>query len=65
MKKEMLHSLQVRMDQFLADCDESYPDHELVHEKLADQMATAAAVVYDACQDAQRFLKRETVTSKL
>jgi hypothetical protein len=55
MKLEFLESLQVRMDQFLADCDEADADHELVHPDLSDQMAAAAAMVYDAAQAAQKY----------
>jgi hypothetical protein len=54
-KKQMLESLQVRMDQFLADCDEEFPDHEYVHPDLANQMAAAAAAVYDSGQAAQKY----------
>ena len=54
MKKPMLEALQVLMDSFLEDCDESFPDHEYVHPDLANQMAAAAAAVYDSGQAAQK-----------
>jgi hypothetical protein len=55
MKKQMLEALQVLIDEFLADCDESFPDHEYVHPDLANQMAAAAAAVYDSGQAAQKY----------
>lgn len=55
MKKEMIEALRILMDRFLEDCDEAYPNHEYVHPKLADQMAAAAAQVYDSGQDAQKY----------
>jgi hypothetical protein len=55
MKKAFLDSLKTRIDQFLEDCDEADSNHEFVYPQLADDMAKAAALVYDACQAGQKF----------
>lgn len=57
MKKAHLEALQVRMDEFLGKCDEDGGNPQWCYEKLADDMAKAAALVYDSCMAGQAFAK--------
>lgn len=56
MKKPHMDSLKATMDQFLGNCDEDGGNPELCYDKLAEDMAKAAALVYDSCMAGQKFL---------
>ncbi len=45
------------MEQLLEQWDEESGDHEPVHESLAQEMAAAAATVYDSGQSAIKFAR--------
>lgn len=59
MKKRHLEALKIRMDNFLEDCDIDGGNPGLCYETLADDMAKAAALVYDACMAGQKFAKEQ------
>jgi hypothetical protein len=54
--------LKVHMDGFLEDCDTDGGNPELCYHKLADDMAKAAALVYDSCMEGQKFERSERLT---
>lgn len=57
MKKKHLESLKARLDKFLGDCDSDGGNPEWCYDKLADDMAAAAALVYDSCMAGQKFAR--------
>ena len=60
----MTNHLKATLKQVMEDWIEGEADHPdrpdgYIHDKLADQMASAAAAVYDANFDGQAFADRE------
>lgn len=59
MKKSHLEGLKVLMHGFLEDCDNDGGNPEWCYQALADDMAKAAALVYDSCMSGQIYLKQQ------
>lgn len=60
MKKEHQKELARRIDDLLGDIDEDVGNPEFCYEKLAEDMAKAAALVYDSCMAGQKFAKTQS-----
>lgn len=57
MKKRHQNNLKARIEDFLGECDGDGGNPELCYDTLADDMAKAAAAVYDSCMAGQKFAR--------
>jgi hypothetical protein len=60
MKHDHFDELKASMEHFLTECDMTGGNPELCYERLADDMANAAALVYDACMQGQQYAKTQS-----
>ena len=59
MTPRMFADLHKAIDKIIDKYCEENEWPELIHESLTIQMAKAAELVFDSCQDAQVFMRRE------
>lgn len=59
MKTELKARLERAIETCIEDCCEEELWSEYIHDNLYKQMASAAALVFDAAQEAQKFAKEQ------
>jgi hypothetical protein len=63
MKTKLKLALERHIDDWLNEIIENQDDildrPDIIHDEIIEQMATAAAAVWDACRDSQEYYKHE------